>query len=421
MFTETIKKYLIFASGPATATIIALMANFFLYKNMPDGQFGQGYFNLIVAQILAEISLLGTDQYFFRHFKDTQDDEWKLRLICGPVLTSLIVSICLTILVDKIFTLDSSLFRFFIIVYCISMSRLLQLYLRITEKGRTFSYFTILGSIIFPICVVVAIVCDIEIFVDEIIFIFTLQYAIPLILILTYLKLWENFNGLRRSYFIPSKHSLKYGLPFVLSSGIETTGNNFEKLILVSMAKASLYDDLILASRIGGAVTSLQNAITAYWVPRFFKLFRESLESLISGVKRMYKVVLAFILPTILIFYLFEKHPIINVGKSEYFGFFLFLYVIRNSLIFLSYVTYVGIDVLRVPRYHIYVSIVSFLPLFLAMAIKDEISFVRLMYLFVLLPPILTYFMRTVISNYLLGLKWYFKIEILILILLLCL
>lgn len=419
MFTDVVKKYLGFASGPATATIIALIANVFLYKTMPEGQFGQGYFYLIVAQIIAEISMLGTDQYFFRQFNENEEN--KLELICGPVFTSLIVSICLIILVDNIFQLDISTVQFFILTYSISLSRLFQLYMRITERARLFSYFTIGGAIIFPISVLISTLYGMEIFIDEIQFIFTLQYAIPIVIISWYLGIWKCFNRLRPSYFLPSKRSLKYGFQLILSIGIENSANNLEKFILVSMAKASILDDLLLAARFGAAVTSLQNAVTAYWVPRFFGLFRESLELLISGVKKMYKTVLVLTLPIITISYVLKDHSIIDIGKSEYFWLFLFLYVVRNSLIFLSYVTYVGIDVLKVPRYHTYVAMLSVAPLLLVLAFQNVISLVPIMYCLILVPSIMTYLFRTIFSNLLLRQKWYLKTEILILIIILCL
>lgn len=387
---------------------------------MPDGQFGQSYYNLVIAQILGEISFLGTDQYFFRHYKDTKDDNVQLRLICGSVFTAFIVSLILVLATEAILTLDIKTVTLVVLVCAISMSRLLQLYLRITENGKLFSYFTIISAIIFPLCVVVGTLLGAELVMPLIHGFFLLQYGAPLLLVLIYLRAWRSLLNLRGGYFIPSYRSLKYGLPFLVSTGIENTTNNLEKMFLASMANVTILDDLMLASRIGGAVTSVQNAVTSYWVPRFFNLFTESVGALILGMRRMYLVVLGIVIPIISAAYIFTLFPIISLGKTEHFWIFLFLYIVRNSLIFLSYVTYTGIDVLKMPKYHVYVSLMSGFSMAVIVFFNQGLGFVPLINLFILLPAFITYFCRTVFSNMLLDLKWYLRTEILILLILLC-
>ncbi|MBU3103179.1 oligosaccharide flippase family protein [Clostridium gasigenes] len=364
---ELLKKFMEFALGNGIVLIIGLISSPLITRIILPAEYGKASMFITATSLIIVIMTLGRDQAYIRYYNDEKEyNRGKLlrKSIKLPLILNLILGLILIILYKPISNMIIQEVSFTIVLLMLVhstfsiISNFALLNIRMKQKGKIYSLFTILNKVSYLIFIVL---------------IFTIFKNSYMTIVLATIISNVVMCGValvydRREWFdskkgeelnTKTKELFKYGTPFVFSMSIIWIFQSIDK---ISLRMFSGYEEIGLyggAMSIIALLNIVQGTFTTFWTPVAYEKYAKEPENTDFFIEINEIVTVIMLLISIIVIAL--KDIIIMFIGSEYAGAeFIFPFLVLMPIMYtISETTVMGINFSKNTKSHIYVAIIS--------------------------------------------------------------
>ena len=357
--------FLTIASGSFISMIISAITTPVITRLISISSYGKYSLYSVYVNVALFIFCMGMDQVIIRYFYEDESNEYRRSLISKcwiiPGITLTIFSLFF-IIIKNIFNLKFGESNFYLILLFLGvlsqiLYRISLIIVRLQYKSKRYALITSLHKFIFLI-VSVILVCSLRSDNEYLLIIsFIIASICPTIIaIMSEKSLWKIKID---NNIIKSKEIIKYGIPFIISSGVYIFYNAADK-ICINFFKGE-FDVGIYASatNLMGVFGIVQTTFSSLWYPMALekftkkpddKSFHEKGCNVITIIMFVFGISI-IMFKDLIIFFLGK-----NYREAVYLIPFLSFYPIMYTI---SEATVHGIDFYKKNRLHMYISIIS--------------------------------------------------------------
>ncbi|MED3964052.1 MULTISPECIES: lipopolysaccharide biosynthesis protein [Bacillati] len=360
-----LKNLLNFSIGPLGAAVINFLTIPLITHMVTPEEYGKTAVFMLLQTLILTVGYLGMDQSFVREFNQANSKrDLFFNSYIFPFSLSLILSIVLFLFSSEIsiliFSEDNPIViqAFSLWIPFVVIERFILLYIRMEEKGLTYSIFNIVVKISIFICTLILLTFFGKTYTHVIVANVIGQVISDIFLIILCRKYFI------KSYLPFSKKLLvkmfKYGLPFIPTTLLIWFVNSTDRISLERFSNSTELGIYFAALKVIGVFVIFQNIFSTFWIPLAFRWEKEGV-----GNESYTKVsrVLTFIMSLIFIIILSAKDLFVLILSEEYSDIvsvipFLIFYPIMFTV---AESTGLGISFARKTHYNIWIWISLFI------------------------------------------------------------
>lgn len=261
-------------------TVIVLLVNIItapiITRLVEPGEYGIQSIFAMYATLAASFLYLGQDQSLLRFFYIKEGEEYKrtllYRCIKYPLLLCMLASgVVFVIKWGNIFEIKYE--HWILICLCIYtivlvIDRFASLLLRLTYKTKMFSAVNIVHRLSY-LLISVVLICWVRNYYSQILIIATMVAAILSMVLNIFCQrnLWKFKKGCNDKDCVSSLDILKYGMPFIISSGVASIFNVTDKMVVKAYGTYSDVGIYSSALSMINAFAVIQTTFCTLWTP----------------------------------------------------------------------------------------------------------------------------------------------------------
>lgn len=414
-FNYYFKHFFIIGSGSFISILIGLITTPIITRIVDTNSYGQlAIFNVFV-NIGLFVFLLGLDQSLIRFYYEKKNSEHKKTIIrfCW-LLPSIIVVLLLlfTIFAYVINIIPKSLMPYVTMVLVGIFSQILYrislLVIRLEKKSKMYALISITYKLIYLILVLIFAKIYKNNYFYALVFSTLLSAFISAFIgIICKIDLWNPF--FKGNEKLNHKELLKYGAPFIISSGIHIFYNAVDKLsikLFFSYSDVGIYASAVT---IIGIFNIIQTTFNSLWYPMAMEHYTNDKNDTLFYSKccRIITVIMFVFGTTVIVF----KDLIVLMLGSQYRScvFIIPFLAFEPILYTISESTVRGIDFAKKSKYHVYISGITLVTNFVLNIILLKIFGIIGAAIATAISYILFFVLRTTISTKLFKVDYDFK------------
>lgn len=362
------KKFIEFGFGSIIVLILGFISSPIITRLISPEEFGKmSMFNMITS-VISIFILMGLDQAFIRFFYEEKEKN-RSKLLIKSIKLPLVLSVILSFI---IFIFRSQISNFIVGEYSSSVigllitqtiilviSRFSLLSVRMEQKGKLYSVLQILGKLSYIILVLYIFNIKGNIYETLIYALVMSNILVVIVSIVLQKKVW--ISGLLNKDKTETKFKelIKYGYPLVFTIVITWIFQSIDKIsinIFNGYRELGIYSS---AFSIIALLNNIQSVFSTFWTPVAFERYKEDSDNreFFSEISKVVSVVF-LILSTLII--LFKDLIILVLGPEYSSASFVIPFLVFSPIMYtVSETTVLGINFLKKPKLHIYISIMS--------------------------------------------------------------
>ncbi|MBC1520516.1 oligosaccharide flippase family protein [Listeria aquatica] len=363
--SNILNKFLSISIGSWIAMLIGFVSTPITTRLLSPDQFGQASIFLLVVDVLAAITLLGSDQSFIRFFYEEETSNRKfllrssLRISLATFgLAALLILVFYQSFSAFIFSKVSLWLVFLLLLYVFLriVSTFASLVIRMQQKGKIFSLIQVLNkSLEFLGILFFAYLMGNH---YEVIIYAHISFMIlvTVIAISVEYKFWRFFGDQVAPLKSDTSERLRYGMPLMVTLLMTLAFQSVDRLAIKEWSNYSELGLYYAAFKIIAVLNMLQINFTAFWTPLSYEKFKENPDNAVFFQKMAQTVI--FVMFVIATGVLLFKDVIVYLLGSEYrdaasiMPFLVFIPVMYT----ISEVTVVGINFYKKTKWHLLIA-----------------------------------------------------------------
>jgi len=368
--SPTIRKFVGFSYGTWTNVILSFVSTPLIAWFVSPDQLGKAALFIVAYNILTEVALLGTDQGFIRFFNESGEKNRPVLLISSvfvPLLFYFVLALALIINAKVV-----SMFLFnepdnYIAVRLLAVGLIIGILhkynltlIRMSNMAVKFSNIQIISAIANVLVTLFSAIILKYGFYAIVLGSLSSQLISITVVFLEERLFWlKVFHSLKKLSIKVVVSILSYGLPFLPTIAFDWVLQNINTFYLKEYRGFADLGIYIAALKLASVLNIVQTGFIMFWVPHFYDQYNNNPENKGFYVKTFQ--VLLFILICLITFSAMFNQVLGLVLPQEYFAaVYLFPALMFSPMfVMLSYITYVGIDLMKKTYYHIIISFLS--------------------------------------------------------------
>lgn len=363
-----LKKFLIIGVGTIVNMLLGLITTPLITRIVDPTEYGKLSIFTLYSNIAVMTLCLGLDQALVRYYYESDDFEYKKKLLFQcikfPVITSVIISI-IVIILSYLKVINFEFNTFLIVLLCIYtiiqiIYRFSLLLVRLDYKSKLYSLLQILNKLFYVVIAIVSLFYLKKWYLTILVLATIISAFICLLIsIFAQINIWNFFSTKDNKNNISVKELIKYSYPFIVSLGLTTLFQGIDKICLNYFC--DYYEVGIYASTLSliNIFAIIQSTFNSLWGPLSVEHYTK-----FPNDKKFYQTVnqlMTFIMFFIGISLIFVKDIFsFLLGEKYRLAAYILPFLIFNPIMYtLSETTGCGLVFMKKSKYQVIVSLIA--------------------------------------------------------------
>lgn len=367
MINKLLEKFISFSIGSILSLMIGLISTPIITRTINPEEYGKGSMFILISSFISVVILMGCEQAFVRFFFE-EDEEARPKLLreCIKIPTIMFIMILFLGMIfkselSKFFfdTNNSSIFILTILQsFILSMNNFALLIIRMQQKGKIYSLFTVMLKIIYILTILVSLGIynsDFRVIIFATMF---SNFIITILAIYTEKKYWFNIKKnikLQNDF----KKIIKFGWPLVFTFMVNWLFQSIDKISLRIYSGFEEIGIYAQAASLVGIIGVIQVAFTTFWTPVAYEQYKNQPENK-NFYSKVFNIVNFVMISLAIGIIMFKEFFLILLGPKYTESTFIMPFLLFMPIMYsISEVTQVGINFKKKPSLHLIIAIIS--------------------------------------------------------------